>query len=45
MSGVEWQRRDGGGGGGVSHLQAVIGDGEHVRHQTAYRAYVEHVVS
>ncbi|MER5227461.1 hypothetical protein [Streptomyces flaveus] len=40
MSGVEWQR--GGGSGGVSHLQAVVSDGEYIRHQTAYRAYVEH---
>ncbi|WP_157857416.1 hypothetical protein [Streptomyces yerevanensis] len=26
----------------MSHLQSVIGDGEYVRHQTAYRAYIEH---
>lgn len=40
MSEVEPQRRDG--DSGPSHLQAVAGNQEFVRHRTAYQRYFEH---
>ncbi|WP_405773402.1 hypothetical protein [Streptomyces sp. NBC_01538] len=40
MSGVEWRWE--GGSGGAGHVQAVVSNAEFVRHQTAYRKYIEH---
>lgn len=40
VSKIEWRWQDS--SGGTGHMQAVVGDGEFVRHQTAYRTYFDH---